>query len=119
MVYVISKENTPLMPTSRYGKVRRLLKENKAKVVKKTPFTIQLLYHSETYVQELTLGVDAGSKNIGISVSSKTEEKYAAVVELRNDIIKLFSEKRQYRREKRSRLRYRQPRFNNRKRDNG
>jgi hypothetical protein len=119
MVYVISKENTPLMPTSRYGKVRRLLRDEKAKVIKKTPFTIQLLYDSETYVQELTLGVDAGSKIIGVSVISESKEVYGGEVELRNNIVKLFSEKRQYRREKRSRLRYRQPRFNNRKKDMG
>ncbi|WP_416347424.1 RRXRR domain-containing protein [Allobaculum sp. JKK-2023] len=37
------------MPTERHGKVRRLLKERKAKLVKKTPFTIQLLYDSTRY----------------------------------------------------------------------
>lgn len=40
MVYVISIDNKPLMPTNRHGKVRRLLRDNKAKVVKRTPFTI-------------------------------------------------------------------------------
>ena len=40
MVYVLSKEGTPLMPTKRHGKVRHLLKQGKAKVVKRTPFTI-------------------------------------------------------------------------------
>lgn len=64
MVYVLNKDGQPLMPTSRYGKVRRLLKEGKAKVVKRCPFTIQLMYSSTNYTQPITLGVDAGSKHI-------------------------------------------------------
>ena len=44
MVYILSKEGKPLMPTSRHGKVKHLLKSNRAKVVKRTPFVIQLLY---------------------------------------------------------------------------
>lgn len=65
-VYVISKDGQPLMPTQRFGKVRRLLKENKAKVIKRCPFTIQLLYETETdVVQEVVLGQDTGSKHIG------------------------------------------------------
>jgi len=47
MVYVISKTGKPLMPTVRYGRVRRLLKQGLAKVVKREPFTVQLLYHSK------------------------------------------------------------------------
>ncbi len=42
MVYVLSKEGKPLMPTERYGKVRRMLRDGRAKVVKAKPFTIQL-----------------------------------------------------------------------------
>ncbi|MDL2249829.1 RRXRR domain-containing protein, partial [Lachnospiraceae bacterium OttesenSCG-928-J05] len=38
MVYVISKEGQPLMPTTRHGKVKHLLREGKAKVVKRCPF---------------------------------------------------------------------------------
>ena len=53
MVYVISKDGQPLMPTERHGKVRRLLRDNKAKVVKRCPFTIQLLYDTTTIVQEV------------------------------------------------------------------
>lgn len=36
------------MPTFRLSKVRRLLKDGKAKIVKHHPFTIQLLYDSCT-----------------------------------------------------------------------
>lgn len=116
MVYVQNKNGQPLMPTCRHGKVRRLLKEKKAKVVRKEPFTIQLLYDAEAFTQALTLGVDAGSKTIGISVCSETKEYYASEVVLRTDIVDLLSTKRQNRRTRRNRLRYRQPRFNNRTR---
>jgi len=51
MVYVISKTGHPLMPSMRHGKVRRMLKTGKAKVVKRCPFTIQLLYDTEENVQ--------------------------------------------------------------------
>ena len=67
MVYVLSIEGKPLMPTSRHGKVRRLLKEGKAKVVKVKPFTIQLLYKSKEYTQPVTLGIDSGYTYIGVT----------------------------------------------------
>ena len=66
MVYVLDMNGQPLMPTFRHGKVRHLLKENKAKVIKRCPFTIQLLYKSTTYTQPITLEVDAGSKHVGL-----------------------------------------------------
>lgn len=43
MVYVLNKNGQPLMPTTRYGKVRRILNSKQAKVIKRCPFTIQLL----------------------------------------------------------------------------
>lgn len=102
------------MPTTRYGKVRRMLRDGKAKVVRKEPFTIQLLYDTTTYTQPITLGVDAGSKMVGISATTEKQELYAAELELRNDITKLLADRRQYRRSRRNRLRYRKPRFSNR-----
>lgn len=120
MVYVLSKDGQPLMPTTRHGKARRLLKEGKAKVVKRCPFTIQLQYESTTYTQELTLGVDAGSKHIGLSVTSETKEYYAGEVELRNDIVELISTRRETRKNRRNRkTRYRKKRFDNRRRHKG
>ena len=44
------------------SKARKLLKTNKAKVIQRKPFTIQLLYGSSGYKQEISLGVDTGSK---------------------------------------------------------
>lgn len=102
------------MPTTP-AKARRLLKQNKAKVVKRTPFTIQLKYATGESKQEITLGVDAGSKTIGISASTEDEELFAAEVKLRNDVVNNLSTRRQFRRARRNRkTRYRMARFNNR-----
>ena len=102
------------MPTERFGKVRRLLKNSLAHVVCRIPFTIQLDYDTTDYTQPVSLGVDAGSKHIGISATTSEKEMYAADVELRNDIVDKLSTRREQRRTRRSRLRYRKARFNNR-----
>jgi hypothetical protein len=115
MVYVVSKDGQPLMPTENGGKVRHLLKERKAKVIRNCPFTIQLLYETMNYTQEITLGVDAGSRTIGLSASTEKKEYYASEVELRNDIVDLLSVRRAFRKTRRNRkTRYRAPRFENR-----
>lgn len=116
LVYVLNKDGQPLMPTTRCGKVRRLLKSGKAKVVKRCPFTIQLLYRTDTEItQPITLGVDAGSKTIGVSATTKTKVLYEAEVMLRNDISDLLDARRELRRGRRYRkTRYRKPRFDNR-----
>ena len=120
MVYVISKDGQPLMPMERHGKVRRLLRDKKAKVVRRCPFTIQLLYDTITIVQEVTLGVDAGSKTIGLSATTKKKVLFEAEVALRNDIVDLLSTRREMRRARRYRkTRYRKLRFNNRSRKEG
>lgn len=38
------------MPTNRHGKVKHLLRQGKAKVVKRCPFTIKLLYETTNYI---------------------------------------------------------------------
>lgn len=120
MVYVLDKKGHPLMPTNRHGKVHRMLKSGRAKVVKKCPFTIQLLYESEDNVQPVSLGIDAGSKHIGVSATTKTTVLYEADVELRDDIVKLLATRRQMRSSRRSRkTRYRPKRFDNRRRGEG
>ena len=116
LVYVLNQHGQPLMPTSRCGKVKHLLNKGLAKVIKRCPFTIQLLYNTNSYTQPISLGIDAGSKVIGISATTETKELYAAEVELRNDIVDLMSTKKEFRRTRRNRkTRYRAPRFNNRK----
>lgn len=117
-VYVLNMRGEPLMPTTP-RKARILLRDNKAKVIKRTPFTIQLKYATGENKQEITLGVDAGSKTIGLSASTESEELYSTEVQIRNDIVDLLSTRRQNRKTRRNRLRYRPARFNNRKIDKG
>lgn len=120
MVYVQNSNGQPLMPTENHVKVRILLKQNKAVVVKRCPFTIKLTYKSTNYTQSVTLGIDAGSKHIGVSATTEDKEIYASDVELRNDIVKLLSNRRECRRSRRNRkTRHRKARFNNRKRGEG
>ena len=120
MVYVLDKDGKPLMPTERHGKVRHMLKDGRAKVVKQTPFTIQLTYEPDTHcVQEVTLGIDAGSKHVGLSATTGKKELFAAEMTLRDDIPRLMTARRESRRTRRSRLRHREPRFDNRRRPEG
>lgn len=114
MVYVQDIDGKPMMPTTRHGKVRRLLKDNKAVVVNTCPFTIKLTYKTSDYKQEIVLGVDAGTKHIGLSATTKSKELYSGEVILRNDVVELLSTRRESRRARRNRLRYRKPRFENR-----
>lgn len=115
-VYVLNKDGQPLMPTSRFGKVRRLLKSKQAKVIKRCPFTIQLLYETTNFIQETTLGVDTGSKYAGFAVYSNNKILYQSQIELRDDIKSKMEHRRGSRRFRRSRkTRYRKPRFLNRK----
>ena len=105
-VYVLNKHGCPLMPCSP-AKARHLLKDGKAVVKHRTPFTIQLVYGSSGYKQEVILGVDAGSKTIGLSASTRTTELFAANVIPRNDVVNKLSTRNR-------KTRYRQARFNNR-----
>ena len=117
LVYVLKQNGQPFMHTERFGKVRRLLKEGKAKVVRREPFTIRLLYEPETdVVQECYCGVDTGSKHIGVAVVSNDKVLYQSQTELRNDIKKKMDTRRICRRNRRSRkTRYRKKRFLNRR----
>ena len=115
MVYVLSKNGQPIMPTKNHAKVRLLLNSGKARVVNRCPFTIQLTGTCKTFTQEIYLGVDAGSKHIGLSATTTKAVLFEANVTLRNDIVDLISSRRELRRSRRYRkTRYRKPRFLNR-----
>ena len=97
------------------AKARLLLKEKKAIVTRRTPFTIQLTIATGEAKQPVTLGVDSGYKHIGLSATTEKAELYASQVELRQDITDLLSARLALRRSRRSRkTRYRAPRFDNR-----
>ena len=103
-----------LMPCSA-AKARILLKEKKAAVARRTPFTIRLTTAGGELKQPVSLGVDAGYKHVGLSASTEKAELYASEIELRQDITDLLSARLALRRARRSRkTRYRAPRFDNR-----
>ena len=116
MVYVINIDNKPLMPCTNVI-ARLLLKTGKAKVKRKTPFTIKLTYETTNYTQDLTLGIDTGSGKIGSSVvNKKSEVIYLSEIEIRNDISDKMTQRAKYRRSRRNRkTRYRKARWLNRK----
>ena len=109
VVYVLSPDREPLMPCS-CAIARLLLKDGKAKVVHRTPFTIKLYTQPEdAHMQPLTIGVDTGSATIGSAVSDECGNVlYLSEVEIRNDIAKTMKEQATSRRNRRNRkTRYR------------
>jgi len=116
MVYVLDREGRPLMPTERTAWVAYALKHGEAKVVRREPFTIQLLRDSTKYLQAVTLGVDVGSKHIGLCASTEAKELYSAQVEQRDDVSELLTARREFRRGRRGRSHnwYRPARWRNR-----
>ncbi|GAA6620559.1 RNA-guided endonuclease IscB [Scytonema sp. NUACC26] len=114
-VYVVNKHGHPLMPTSP-RKARLLLKEGKAKIHSRNPFTIQLIYGSSGYTQPGKLGIDAGYSNIGYSVVNEKEELIGGEVQMLQGMSERLTERFVYRRQRRQRKRYRASRFDNRKR---
>jgi hypothetical protein len=117
VVYVLASDGTPLMPCSCVI-ARLLLKEGKAKVKRRTPFTIKLLVQeTTTFTQDLTLGIDTGSSVIGSAVADdQGRVVYLSEVTVRNDIAKTMKARAMYRRDRRKRkTRYRPARWLNRK----
>jgi hypothetical protein len=118
-VYVLNCHGQPLMPCQP-RKARLLLKAGKAKVARMVPFTIQLLYGSSGYTQEVSLGVDAGTQHIGASATTEKFVLFEAEVKPRTDIQELLAARKQFRSARRNRkTRYRQARFLNRKKPEG
>lgn len=119
VVFVINKHGEPLMPCST-RKARLLLKKKKAKIINYEPFTIQLLYGSSGYKQPINIGVDLGAKYTGIAIVSEDKVLAKGEVEVRQDVKQNLMNKRMYRRSRRTRkTRYRQARFDNRKKPKG
>ena len=117
-VAVVSKTGMLLMPTSEY-RARKLLKSKKAIIHGYHPFTIQLTERETGYVQPVELCMDTGYIHIGTSVKSEKHEYLGEQIDTLTDERHKHDACRMYRRQRRNRKRYRQPRFNNRKRDDG
>lgn len=113
LVFVLNKDGKNLMPCSP-RKARVLLKDKKAKVMSRKPFTIQLLYGSSGYKQSVFLGIDRGSHYTGISCVSNGKVVFSVQINHRINISKQMDGRKGNRRHRRSKLWYRKPRFLNR-----
>ena len=114
LVFTINKNGEKLMPC-KPSKARKLLRDSKAKIVSHKPFTIQLLYGSSGYKQNINLGIDLGAKHIGVAITTKDKVLTKGEIELRDDVSTLLETRKIYRRSRRDRkTRYREPRFLNR-----
>jgi hypothetical protein len=105
-VYVRNQDSTPLMPCTP-AKARKLLQAGKAKVVAHRPFTIQLRWFCEGYVQPVTLGIDKGSTTTGIVCVGNGKALLAASVHHRQDVKAKMDARRAHRKSRRARQWYR------------
>lgn len=123
-VFVLDTNKRPLMPCHP-ARAKELLDKGKAAVFRRYPFTIILKYAVEPDNQPVEFKVDPGAKTTGIALVADFKRGkrviWAGEVTHRGNVIrdKLLS-RRQLRRGRRSRkTRYRKPRFDNRKREEG
>lgn len=118
-VFTVDKHGRPGMPTFNVKKVRRLLKSGRAEIFCYRPFTVRLLYADSLDTQPVELCIDAGDRHIGISVKSEKHEFVHAQYDPLPDEKVRHDSRRQYRRVRRGRRRYRKPRFDNRRKQEG
>jgi len=126
-VFVLDKHHKSLMPCHP-ARARRLLKKGRARVHKMFPFTIRLVDREleDSQIQPTVIKIDPGSKETGIAIVREGKDKthhalYFINLKHRGQQIRdaLFK-RRCLRRGRRSRnLRYRSPRFLNRRRPDG
>ncbi len=112
-VLVIGLNGRGLAPTTP-RKARILVSSGKAKVVRKVPYTIQLLYKTGVAGGSMKLGIDTGSQHIGVAVVQNGRAVIRAEYSLRSTMEKrsLLETRREYRRGRRYRkTRYRHPKF--------
>ena len=129
-VFILDKHKKPLMPCSE-KRARILLERGRARVIRIMPFTIRLVdrLQADSALQLLRLKLDPGSKTTGVALVRETETVDASTGEIlrtltvimllelkhRGDAIReSLTSRRSFRRHRRGKLRYREPRFNNR-----
>lgn len=124
MVYVLSKRKKPLMPCSE-KRARLLLARGRARVHRMFPFAIRLTNRIEGAIQPVALKIDPGAKTTGMALvrQSATETRVLSLIEVEHrgaSISQALTRRAALRHGRRSRnLRYRAPRFNNRRRREG
>jgi hypothetical protein len=127
LVFVLASSGSPLMPCHP-ARARQFLKEGRARIHQLFPFTIRLVDRSGGNTQPILLKIDPGATTTGFALNrvakdDTTNQTTLHLAELthRGDDIRARNRKRAgYRRRRRStNLRYRAPRFNNRRRAPG
>lgn len=114
-VAVLSSTGIILMPTTSY-RARKLLKSGRAEVYFHRPvFTIRLLDRENGDTQPMEYKCDTGYEHIGICVTTEAKEIINEQSDMLSDEKQKHTDKGKLRRSRRNRLRYRKPRFNNRK----
>ncbi|TMC24404.1 MAG: hypothetical protein E6J34_00550 [Chloroflexi bacterium] len=113
IVYVVNRNGNPLMPC-KLSKARKLLRDGRARVKHRSPFTIPLLWDCEEHVQPVTLGIDKGSHVTGFSCAGRGEILLSGEIHHRLDVTEKMDGRRTHRRSRRNRKWYRPKRFNNR-----
>ena len=119
VTFTVDKYGRPGMPTYNIKKIRKLLKSGKAQIICHHPFTVKLLYAEKLDTQPVEICLDTGDKHIGVSVKSEKHEFVHAQYDPLPDEKERHDDRRRYRRTRRNRLRYRKPRFDNRKKPEG
>ena len=120
-VFVRNADGSPLAPTKRFARVRKMLRDGEATVFSHDPFTIQFTTQHDTGpVAQMSLGIDIGSKHVGLSVVDGTQEHLAIQVDLLEDESRRIAKRREARRTRRHyTVEHRKPRFDNRRRTDG
>ncbi|MDD2727621.1 RNA-guided endonuclease IscB [Malikia sp.] len=134
-MYVLDRSGKPLMPCSE-KRARLLLERGRARVHRLVPFVIRLVDRGlgDCALQPLRLKLDPGSKGTGLALMRDTEQvdantgeiqRGAAVLNLSElvhrgqQISEALTARRAMRRRRRGNLRYRAPRFLNRRKPKG
>ncbi len=113
VVYVVNQNGNPLMPCQP-SKARKLLRDGRARVESRSPFTIKLLWDCKEHVQEVIVGIDKGSHVTGFSCTGRGEILLSGELHHRLDVKEKMDGRRAHRKKRRNRKWYRPKRFNNR-----
>ena len=118
MVFVLDKNKKPLSPCHE-ARARLLLKNGKAAVFRRFPFTIILKREVEETPAPMELKIDPGSKHTGLAILRGNDVVWLGQIEHKTSISSKMEKRAGYRRRRRSKKRYRPARFDNRKKPEG
>jgi len=119
MVFVLDTKKRP-QPPVHPAEARKLLRDGKAAVFRRVPFTIILREERPPAEKRYRIKIDYGSRHTGLALLDGSEVVWLGQIEHRTNIKKLMEKRSGYRRRRRSaNLRHRKPRFDNRTRPRG